>query len=141
MLTKQEMSEAYLYELISKVPMSLSVEKYDEYYPEVTEEALDSGILVRYFIRQANHTTGYITEIDKPTYEKFSRNSLYLVISVDWRIVGELDDKFGPRSINTPVRIYTGVKTSNELTLADAEKIMPGISRKLTNIVQFWAGR
>lgn len=140
MQTKQEINETLLYQYVSKLPPSLSTARYDEFYPVPDQAAIDAGFFTRYFIRQANHRAGYITEIDSSTYNEFRSNKLYKVIELQWRIKGKLDDEFGPQQGNTPVRTYTGVKTANALTLKSVEKEMPGITRQLGNLIQFWVG-
>jgi len=140
MEAKHEISEAVLYQHVAKIPSSLNGNKFNEYYPEPTSEAIDIGVMTRYFIRQSNHQTGYITEIDSSTYTEFKLNKLYTVLELPWRIRGRLDDEFKPSMIGKPIRLYTGVKTANELTLKDAEAQMPGITRQLGNLMQFWVG-
>lgn len=139
--TKQEINETLLYQYVAKLPPSLSTARFDEFYPVPDEAAIDAGVFTRYFIRQANHRAGYITEIDSSTYNEFRSNKMYKVIELPWRIKGQLDDVFGPQDGNTPVRTYTGVKTANALTLKEAEKEMPGITRQLGNLIQFWVGQ
>lgn len=141
MQVRQEINESVLYQYISNVPPSLVSAEIEELFPVPEQDAIDSGVMMRYFIRQINHRTGYITEIDKSTYNKFRSNKLYKVIEIPWRIAGALDDVMGPRDGNTPTRLYTGVKTSNEMTLKAAESEMSGITRQLGNPVQFWIGR
>jgi len=139
--TKQEINETLLYQYVAKLPASLSTARFEEFYPVPSEADIDNGVFTRYFIRQANHKAGYITEIDQSTYSEFRSNKMYKVIELPWRIKGKLDDEFGPRDGNTPIRTYTGVKTANALSLKEAEKEMPGITRQLGNLIQFWIGQ
>lgn len=111
-----------------------------EYYPHPTKDEIDIGVMVRYFVRQANHRTGYITEITKAASDTLKDVPVYKTISLEWKITGALDDILGPQHINTPVRLYTGVRTANELTATRFDKEMPGLKDKLRNYVQFWIG-
>jgi hypothetical protein len=109
-----------------------------DYVPVISKEDIDAGSIERYFARQVNHAEGYITEISKNEYDKIRRNSLYNTIVITWRISGPVDDKLGPQTGNSPVRLYTGVKTANTLTLAEAERQMPGMTSRIINPTQYY---
>lgn len=140
MSTYQEFSETLLYQYISNLPPSLSADLFDEYFPTLSADIIDNGVMMRYFIRQANHRTGYITEVDVTTYNQFSLNALYTCVALPWKIRGALDDLVPSPYPNAPVRTYTGVKTANILSLELVEEELPGIRKKLNNITQFWIG-
>jgi hypothetical protein len=92
----------------------------------------------RYFARQANHSEGFITEINYEQYLTLKGNHLYTTLEVPWRVSGPLDDIPGPQVINTPTRLMTGVVTANRLVLEDAEKVLPGIKLRLRNLTAYY---
>ncbi len=131
--------ESQIYDSIHKSPKSLTVSlPFEEYYPEITDEDVDNGFIIRYFTRQSNHHTGEIYELDKRTYNKVSSNPLYNVIALDWKITGKLDDIMGTQIGNSPVRTYTGVNTANQKAVNEADRELPGMKYKLMNFSQFW---
>lgn len=109
-----------------------------DHIPAISKDDVDAGSVERYFARQVNHADGYITEISKTEYDTLKRNSLYNTIVITWRISGPIDDKLGPQTGNSPVRLFTGVKTANTLTLADAEQKMPGMTSRIINPTQYY---
>jgi hypothetical protein len=111
-----------------------------EHYPSVTKEDIDNGFMMRYFIRQANYRSGYITEISKSLAETLKEHPVYKIVMLEWKISGALDDILGAQKINTPVRTYTGIRTANELTATRFDKDMSGLKDRLRNYVQFWVG-
>lgn len=128
-----------VYYFLRKPPKTLTMKPpMVDYYPEITEDDVDKGYVTRYFIRQSNHRTGEIIEIDSGTYRKFKTNPLYKTIELEWKITGKLDDVFGPMDKNSPTRLITGVLTANRLAVEEADKDMPGLKNKLLNYAQFW---
>lgn len=125
--------------IVPTFPTSLTlIPEFEEYYPNITERDIDNGSIIRYFVRQANHSKGDITEIDQKTYVRLKNNRLFKVITLSWKITGPLDDVAGPNKVNSPVRLLTGVNTANRLAIEDADKEMLGLKYKLTNYSQFW---
>lgn len=129
------------YNGFGKIPSSLAGTAIDEYYPVISKDDITQGYVVRYFARQANFKVGEITEISPQTYQRIKSNALFNIISMEWKIAGPLDDVMGIPHINSPTRLQTGVITANKLTLATAEKDMPGLQYKLMNPTQFWIGK
>ena len=109
-----------------------------DHIPYITKAALDKGVLIRYFARQTNHTSGEITEITEQQYNKLRSNPLYKTLALKWKISGQLDDVAGPPSINTPTRLYTGVMTANQMAVVAGNEVLPGLVDKLTNLQQFY---
>jgi hypothetical protein len=125
---------------LATIPPSLLGVEIVPFFPEVTDDDKKRGYIVRYFTRQTNHRTGEITEIDEKTATKLKANSLYKVVSLEWKISGKLDDIAGPRIGNSPTRLYTGVLTANRVSLEDADKEMPGMRHLIFDLTQFWLG-
>lgn len=125
-----------LYNDLRASPKSFEYIEVTDYFPKVTPDDIENGYMVRYFTRQSNHTQGEIQEIDMQTSGKLSGNTLYKVVSFEWRIAGPLDDSI--RVGNTPV---LGVLSANKKTLDIADKNMPGMKYRLFNLTQFWQGK
>ena len=138
MSTDADINEPLLYQYIASVPPSLEGARFDEYFP--TPQHTNAELMDRYFIRQVNHRFGYITEIAQSTYIKFKTHKLYATVVIPWRIAGPVDDEMGYKGAGPLVRVVTGAKTANTLSLATAEEDMPGITRKLANVLQFHTG-
>lgn len=109
-----------------------------DHYPTVTPDDIDNGILMRYFVRQANHYSGDILEIDERRFNKLRINPMYKTVKVAWKITGRLDDVMGTNNINSPTRLVTGVNTANKMAIEDADKELPGLKYKIMNYSQFW---
>lgn len=109
-----------------------------DYTPQITQNDIDKGSINRYFARQANHVNGEIVEINKTQYDLIKDIPLYQTIVVPWRISGRLDDIKSSAVQNAPIRLYTGVLTSNRLAVDAADQEMNGMKLKLTNPSQFY---
>lgn len=108
-----------------------------DYTPNIQRKDIDTGYIVRYFARRTNLNSGEIVEISKKQATKLKKYPIFKVIEVKWKISGRLDDEEGPRHVNSPTRLYTGVITSNRLAVEDAEEELPGIKNKLKNYAEF----
>lgn len=134
------MTEFYYYGLNNSLPRSFDPNEttVKAYYPVPTKREYEEGRMMRYFVRQANHSVGEITEVAKTTYDRLRTNPFFKTVAVIWRISGDLDDVPGPRNVNTPTRLYTGVITANRLALELANEEMPGMINQITNLTQFY---
>lgn len=109
--------------------------------PKIIKEDIDNGQIMRYFARQTNHDGGEIVEVEKQQYEELSSIPLYTAIRIPWKIRGKIDDVFGDAdNPNHPNRLYTGVVTSNRLSIIDGDSKLPGLKLKLSNPLQFFQG-
>ena len=120
----------------SEIYTALSLDKL----PTISRQDLDNGVVTRYFVRKTNLEDGEILEVSKPMSLKLQQNSLYRIVEVLWRIRGRQDDVPAPRRLDMPVRLYTGVVTSNRRAVEEASKEMPGLQHKLTDYLQFYQG-
>lgn len=135
---KYELDVLETYKFIAGTLPDFETVNLADYIPVISKDDIDAGSIERYFARQVNHADGYITEVSKSEYDKIRRNSLYNTIAITWRISGPIDDKLGPQTGNSPVRLFTGVKTANTLTLAEANKQLPGMTSKIINATQYY---
>lgn len=129
-----------VYNSVASVPDSLTEVDVNEYIPTVVQTDIARGYMTRYFVRQANHKTGYITEVSQTDYNSFKSNSFYQTLVLPWRISGPLDDTPGPMMLNAPLRMVTGVITANTISLTTADQTMPGIKNKVIDLTQFYTG-
>jgi hypothetical protein len=127
-----------MYNKNANIPDSLTEEVLIDYVPHVSQEDIDRGYMIRYFVRQANHIDGFITEVAQSDYESLKTNHFYVTLELHWRITGPLDDIPGPNAVNTPTRLYTGVTTANSLALNEGEKVLPGIKLRLRNPTAYY---
>lgn len=115
---------------------SKSILQFDT-FPLITKQDIDNGFIIRYFaIRISESAPSEIIEITKFKYNELKNIPLYTTIDVSWRIRGKLEDitnSFG-------IKVYTGVISSNELSIRAAQKIIPRINEKLINPAQFFQG-
>jgi len=91
-------------------------------------------IISRYFIKKANEE--YIIEIDIIQYQKWLSKKIdpimYNAISIQWKISGKINDE-----MHNGVLIK-GVRSSNQLQINNANTTLQGISKYLTNPLQFY---
>jgi len=103
--------------------------------PNITSNDRKNGFCYRYFMKKVNQQI--ILEIDETQYKEwFSKKidpNLYTAVKVTWYISGNIQNE----RIDNVVK--KGVITKNLEVLQKAEKEMPGISAKLTNLTQYYA--
>lgn len=126
------------YAATGKVPKSFSeinTVNISPFIPKITKADVDNNFITRYFCRRVNDPKSDIVEVSEQDFNKLKNSSLYLTISIPWRISGRLDDIFFP---NSNMRQYTGVITANTLITEEADKEMPGIKYLLIKPTQFF---
>lgn len=95
--------------------------KITTYIPTPIDEDYKRGYITRYFVQKANDKNSVIYEIRKNTISKFSNNSFYTIVSLDWKIKGD------------PIE----VKKSNSISVRIASQTIPKIQLYLPNLLQF----
>jgi len=102
------------------------------YKPEITEEDLKRGYVVRYFIKQRNDIAGRIQEIDKDQFDLLADQSAglnpnyYKSVQLKWKITGPREDIIKNGIIQTP-----GVIGTNNRTILEKDKLMKGLYDRL----------
>jgi hypothetical protein len=91
------------------------------YIPKPIDIDYNRGYITRYFIQKSNDPSSVIYEIRKKSTSKFSTNSFYNVVSLDWRIKGSPSE----------------VKKSNSASVRIASQSMRNIQLYLPNLLQF----
>jgi hypothetical protein len=105
------------------------------YYPTVTEADKAVKYIQRYFITKINETA--ITEIDEQQFVDWNNKkldpNLYTAIKLIWYISGPLTTE----TINgIPV---LAVNVLNGQRVISAERTMPGITKKLNNLLELYS--
>jgi hypothetical protein len=107
--------------------------------PTVSQEDIDRKIKTRYFAKYATQRNGLIYELDGGQYSRIERNSLFLKTTIDWIIVGKLEDTILTLPSGDNILIK-GVISQNKTLVALAEEELPGITNHLRNYVEFYSG-
>jgi hypothetical protein len=108
---------------------------YDAILPiqvTITSADIKNGYINRYFLKKVNEFI--FIEISKQQYESYQSkldNNLYLADTCQWYIVGPIESTMSP--IKKP-----GVIELNTREIQRMEQTLPGISKKLTNPLQFY---
>jgi hypothetical protein len=105
-----------------------------ESVPKPDDSDYERGIMTRYFCRPTVRKSGEIKEISKETCSRLQKNPLYTTLEIIWKIGGPLEES--KMDVTGKYEVDRSVKKANKATLKEAEKKMPGISAKLTNILQ-----
>jgi len=100
----------------------------------ISEQQRMTGSITRYFMKKTNDT--YIFEIDSRTYTLWQSKrvdpTVYTAASIQWQIAGPINDE-------TVAGIFKkGVRTKNLSQITLAETTLPGISGKLTNLIELY---
>lgn len=109
------------YKIISKLPLEYRPTKIVTYLPEPIDFDYSQGYIARYFLQKANDFNSPIYEVKQRALSKYSNNSFYTVVSLDWRLTGNKEE----------------IKKSNSASLRLASAKMPKIQLYLPNLLQF----
>lgn len=135
------MNDMTLYNSIAKPPRSLLPVETLQHTPVISRKDIENGEITRYFCRKTNHKSAAdILEVSKQTYDSIKLNSMYSVVEMRWIIKGRVLDIMDLTNPAAPVRLYTGVTTSNKLFVSQADKEMPGLKNIITDYIKFWQG-
>lgn len=107
------------------------------FIPRPTDADFDFGEIRRYFSQQANQLSGEVVETSKLVFETLTKKSLFTVVELRWKISGLANDTTDPSTGEVDVR---GVRSSNKAAVAEAAKVIPAITNKLSNTLQLWRG-
>jgi hypothetical protein len=109
------------YNRVLKDTSVVDIPKIRTHIPTPTDIDYDRGYIIRYFVRKSNDEGSYIYEINSTEYSKLNSNPFFVVISLRWRISGEIVD----------------VRESNRKSVKLASTEMKNIGRYLANLLQF----
>ena len=103
--------------------------------PTINQQDRMNGSITRYFLKKINEQT--IVEIDLEQFNDVATgkidNNLYIAAKIEWSISGPLENSY---SNGTTI---LGVKTKNHKAIIEAEKLLPGIATRLTNLVEYYS--
>jgi hypothetical protein len=103
--------------------------------PIITQQDRKQGSITRYFIKKINEQT--ILEIDLDQFNAVASGTidinLYITAKIEWSITGPFEDTY------TNGTTVLGVKNKNYKALLEAEKILPGIIGKLSNLIEYYS--
>jgi len=100
-------------------------------HPDTTK--LKDNFIVRYFFQKIN--SSFIIESNEANYKLYQSgkidNNLYLMVVLNWYIVGHINDE------NEGIAIRPGITTKNKIEVTRASKTMPDIMRHLVNYTEY----
>lgn len=109
------------YKSIKKLDINYNNIKIPTFVPELTDIDYQRGYVRRYFIQKSNDKNAPIFEISDSNFSQFSSNSFYIVVFLDWRLIGSDEE----------------IKESNFKSVKLASKNMPALQLYLPNLLQF----
>lgn len=102
------------------------------YFPNPTDRDYEFGFIERYFTQMRGTIGSPIFEIDRDTYGSYSNTNYYIGVQINWKIVGDLEDKYTEKGEYIP-----SVHTVNKLSIQEGKKILPELDLYLVNTKQF----
>lgn len=110
------------YKKIVELPSDYNFEKINTYIPVINDYDYRRGYILRYFVQKTNDINSIIYEVDSKTYSSLSSNTFYTAITLNWRLVGTLEQ----------------IKESNFKSVKLASANMKSILIYLPNYLQFY---
>ena len=102
--------------------------------PSINNNNINTGIVTRYFYKK--YDSENIFETDQKTYNQIQTNiadnKLYSIVTMNWKISGNKEDEFRNGAI------IPGVISTNTKQVKVAEKTISGISKILSNPLQYY---
>ena len=102
--------------------------------PVITNKETKTGKVRRYFYKRYDNEK--VFETNQSTYQNIQRNridkKLYKIATIDWFISGEKQD------VNKNGAVIAGVVTKNSRQIKQVSKTLPGISKLLTDPLQYY---
>jgi hypothetical protein len=89
--------------------------------PSPNDTDYKRGYIVRYFVQKVNDSTAPVYEVSSKLHSTFINNSFYNVVSLDWRLIGSVEQ----------------IKDSNSKSVKLASEKMKAILLYLPNYLQF----
>jgi hypothetical protein len=112
--------------------------KFDQpkiHIPIITQQDRKLGSITRYFLKKINDQN--ILEVNLEQFDALSSGkldiNLYIATSIEWAITGPFDNTYANGTT------ILGVKNKNYKALIEAEKTLPGIITKLSNLIEYYS--
>lgn len=103
--------------------------------PIITLQDRKNASITRYFIKKINDQA--IMEIDADQFDAVASgnidSNLYIATKLEWSIAGPIENTYANGTT------ILGVKTKNYKALIEAEKALPGIIVKLSNLIEYYS--
>jgi hypothetical protein len=102
------------------------------YFPNPKNRDYEIGFISRYFTQMRGTPGAPIFEISEDTFSDYSNTPFYIGVKINWKITGDLEDKYTEKGEYIP-----SVHTVNTLSIREGEKILPELNLYLVNTKQF----
>jgi hypothetical protein len=111
------------YKKIVKLPREFALEDVNTFIPKPDASDYERGYLTRFFIQRVNDRNGVVYEVNSKNFTKYSINTFYLAVALNWKIIGSDENE---------------VKLTNSKSVRYASKNLPAVSLYLPNLLQFY---
>jgi hypothetical protein len=122
------------YKKLIRVDSILSNHKFDTHIPTPTAGDYMKGYITRYFVQKTNDNTSPIFEVNASTFTSLQTNSLYIAISLKWRITGPKETKYRENGDILDINV---AESNRRAILLVYDKI-PNLKLYLPNLLQFY---
>lgn len=119
------------YKTLKQVVVNTKLPK--TYFPSPTQSDYEAGVISRYFVQLRDTIGSPIFEVNREIFNKFNNTPFYVGVSINWRIVGNLEDEYTIQGALIP-----SVVNSNRRSIMEAQKVLPEINLYLVNLKQFY---
>jgi len=102
------------------------------FFPNPNQLDYERGYITRYFTQMRGTPGSPIFEVNNDTFPNYSNNDYYIGVKINWKIKGDLEDKYTEKG-----ELIPSVHTINSLEIKEAEKILPELNLYLVNTKQF----
>lgn len=109
------------YTNIANLNSDFKNQKIPAYIPELNDFDYKRGFVIRYFVQKSNDNSAPIFEVSSDDLSKYSNNSFFKTIGLDWRLIGSDEE----------------IRESNFKSVKLASQKMPAIQLYLPNLLQF----
>ena len=122
------------YKKLIRVDSLLSNHKFDTHIPTPNTNDYMRGYITRYFVQKTGDTASPISEVNSTTFTSLQTNSLYIAVSIKWRISGPKETKY--RENGDVLDVNVGESNRRAILLL-YDKI-PNLKLYLPNLLQFY---
>ena len=119
------------YKKLNNIPIKNRPPK--SYFPNPSVYDYNIGFIKRYFTQRRGTNGSPIFEINADTYGNYSNTNYWYGVELNWKITGNLEDKYMNDGTYIP-----SIKTINRLAIVEAAKKLPDIELYLVNLTQFY---
>lgn len=110
------------YNQIAEGDDNFNVVRRRPFLPKPKEKDYKKGFIVRYFVHSVNNPATPIFEVNKQGFLKYSINSFFKTVDLDWRLTGPPEE----------------IKKSNRISIRIASDVVSQLPLYLPNLLQFY---